>query len=196
MKKLEFWFDFASTYSYLSAFRIERYCSEANLELVWQPFLLGPIFQEQGWSNSPFVLYPSKGKYMWKDMERCSQKYDLAFQKPDAFPRNGLLAARIALAAQNEPWLSSFVKSIFSSEFAENKDISREDVIAEILKSLGLDSMTWLGIAQNPETKNALRANTERAKELEIFGAPTFVIDNEIFWGNDRLEDACKFALR
>jgi 2-hydroxychromene-2-carboxylate isomerase len=93
---VEFWFEFGSTYSYLSAARIENIAAAAGVPVLWEPFLLGPIFAEQGWDDSPFNVYPAKGCYMWRDMERLCAKYCIPFTRPSRFPRNGLLAARIA----------------------------------------------------------------------------------------------------
>ena len=97
MAKLEFWYEFASTYSYLSAMRIEEMAREAGVEVQWRPFLLGPIFVAQGWTTSPFSIYAAKGRNMWRDMERLTAARGLGFRKPDPFPQNGLHAARLAL---------------------------------------------------------------------------------------------------
>jgi len=95
--RLTFWFEFASTYSYLAAARIEPMAKMAGVEVAWRPFLLGPIFQAQGWKTSPFNLFKAKGENMWRDMERQVQKYGLPSpMRPDEFPQNGLLAARLA----------------------------------------------------------------------------------------------------
>lgn len=103
MEKLTFWFEFASTYSYLSAMRIEVLAEEAGVGIVWKPFLLGPIFKAQGWDTSPFNLYPAKGKYMVRDMERIAEARGLKFRLPDPFPQNGL-HGRLALVGLEEGW--------------------------------------------------------------------------------------------
>src|SRR5215207_5817040 len=105
---LEFWYEFASTYSYLAAMRIEAMAEQAGVALVWRPFLLGPIFAAQGWASSPFNLYPAKGRYMWRDMEREAAALGLPFNKPDPFPQNGLIAARVALYGADHPWGPTF----------------------------------------------------------------------------------------
>lgn len=192
---LEFWFDFASTYSYLSALRIETLCRQQSIPLLWRPFLLGPIFKAKGWDNSPFVLDPIKGRYMWRDMERMTVKYGLPYQKPDVFPQNSLYAARIALAAENEAWLSQFIRSVYEVEFSRKRDISQDAVVDAALRDLRLDPQEWKEKASSPQTKAALRSRTEAAAALGIFGAPSFIVRGELFWGNDRLEDACAFAL-
>jgi len=186
----EFWFDFASTYSYLSVCRIEELARKEGISIEWKPFLLGPIFNSQGWDTSPFNIYKAKGKYMWCDIERQSEKYGIPFNKPSQFPRNGLLSARVGLAFEGESWCPEFIRRIFSANFAEDKDIAEEEVIASILSSLGLDAPPIIGQAKSQDSKNKLRLQTQLATDKGIFGAPSFVMGDEIFWGNDRLEDA------
>lgn len=187
---LEFWFEFGSTYSHLSAARIEKVTGDAGIRIVWKPFLLGPIFREQGWSDSPFNIYPAKGRYMWRDMERLCAKLEIPFRKPSQFPRNGLLAARIACAAIDEEWLPRFVRLVYHANFAEDRDISQPEVQAKILQTIGIPAETWIERAQAAESKARLRQHTDEAVRRGIFGAPTFRAGDEIFWGNDRLEDA------
>ena len=105
MTRIEFWFDFGSNYSYLSMMRIGRLARDAGVHVALKPFMLGPIFKSLGWETSPFVLQEMKGRYVWRDMERQCAKYGLPWQRPSAFPRNGLLAARVALAGEAAPWL-------------------------------------------------------------------------------------------
>ena len=95
---LAFWYEFASSYSYLAALTIERLAEAAGVQLAWRPFLLGPIFAQQGWRDSPFNLYPAKGRYMWRDLERLCASEGLAWKRPSQFPRNSLLAARLSSA--------------------------------------------------------------------------------------------------
>jgi 2-hydroxychromene-2-carboxylate isomerase len=127
---------------------------------------------------------------MWRDIERNCEKFGIPFTKPSEFPRNGLLAARIAIAFDNENWAPVFTRLLFRANFADDKNISDKEVITSILKSLDLDAHTILQQATTRENKDKLRERTQLATEKGIFGAPTFVIGDEIFWGNDRLEDA------
>jgi len=187
---IQFWFEFASTYSYLSVMRIEALCAQAGVDIEWKPFLLGPIFQKQGWKDSPFNLYPAKGQYMWRDMERLCEKYGLSFQKPSVFPRNGLLAARIACAGMGQAWLPEFTRRVFRANFAEDQDISSIPILEKFLLDLQLDAAQILTQASSEANKAKLRAQTEEAERLGLFGAPSFIVDSELFWGNDRLEEA------
>jgi 2-hydroxychromene-2-carboxylate isomerase len=189
---LEFWFEFGSPYSYLSAARIEELAAAAGVPILWEPFLLGPIFREQGWDDSPFNVYPAKGRYMWRDVERLCDTYHIPFTKPSRFPRNGLLAARVACLAKamSEYWLPEFVRAVFRANFADDREIGEAAEIRSILDSFGRPGMQFVEQAQAPENKLRLHDQTRRAKELGIFGAPSFVACEELFWGNDRLEDA------
>jgi 2-hydroxychromene-2-carboxylate isomerase len=191
---LEFWFEFGSTYSYPAAERIEAAAGRAGVPLVWRPFLLGPIFRDQGWNDSPFNLYPAKGRYMWRDLERICARQDIAFRRPSRFPRNGLLAARVALLGAGEAWGPSFVRAVYRANFADDLEIADAAVVGEILAGLDLDGRALLERANAAEVKQALRRQTERAVELGIFGAPSFVARGELFWGNDRLEQALGVA--
>jgi 2-hydroxychromene-2-carboxylate isomerase len=185
MNGLDFWFDFASTYSFLTAARIRSLADQAGAAVRWRPFLLGPIFAAQGWTDSPFNLYPVKGSYMWRDMERQCARLGLALRRPSVFPRNSVLAARVALVADDP----DFVVAVYKANFCEDREISDAAVIAEILADLGKPS-ELLEAAQSPENKGRLRAETEEAMRLGIFGAPSFIAAGELYWGNDRLEQA------
>src|SRR5438128_3055126 len=140
---LQLWFEFASTYSYPAVQRIEALAAGLGVGVEWKPFLLGPVFKSQGWNDSPFNLYPAKGRYMWRDLERLCAKHGLT--------------------------------------------------VAAILDVLGRPGRALVEAA-GPEAKARLRAETERAIALGIFGAPTAVVGDELFWGNDRLEDALAWA--
>jgi 2-hydroxychromene-2-carboxylate isomerase len=194
VQTLSFWFEFASTYSYLAASRIEAEARARGVPLRWEPFLLGPIFAAQGWKDSPFNLYEAKGRYMWRDMERLCSSLSLPFRRPSAFPRNGLLAARVACAGRDEAWLPAFVRAVYRANFAEDRDIASPGTLGEILKAQGLPAEEWLERAVSPESKQRLREQTERAVSVGIFGAPSFVVGSELFWGNDRLEQALACA--
>ena len=193
---VEFWFEFASTYSYLSVMRIERAAEAAGVDIEWKPFLLGPVFLALGWNDSPFNIYPPKGRYMWRDLERLAEKEGLPFLRPSRFPRNGLLAARVALVGVEEGWVAAFARAVMMANFAEDREIGEEAVIGAILGTLGLPAAEVIARAQADANKLALRCQTERAAEHGLFGAPSFRVGEELFWGNDRLEDALAWARR
>jgi 2-hydroxychromene-2-carboxylate isomerase len=193
---MEFWFEFASTYSYLAASRIEQLASAAGVVIVWRPFLLGPVFKTQGWNDSPFNVYPAKGRYMWRDMERLCERYGLPLRRPTQFPRNSLLAARITTAGADAGWVPAFVRSVYRANFGDDRDIADRAVLETLLRDVGTDAAAVLRDAESQPVKDHLRASTEQAQRLGIFGAPSFVVGGELFWGNDRLEDAIAWATK
>lgn len=192
---VDFWYEFASTYSYLAALRIEALAREKAVAIVWRPFLLGPIFKAQGWGTSPFNLFPAKGAYMWRDLERLSAAQGVAFRKPDLFPQSSLKTARIAWTDGVGPHRGEFSRKVFLAQFAEGRRIDDESVLEDILESLGLDAAAVLVQSRSDQVKLRLRQETEEAMRLNLFGAPSFVTgDGEIFWGNDRLEAALNWT--
>jgi 2-hydroxychromene-2-carboxylate isomerase len=194
-RTLEFWYDFASTYTYLSVRRIGPLASAAAVEIVWRPILLGAIFNEQGWSTSPFVLYPAKGRYMVRDVSRIARDRGDDFYLPDPFPANGLAAARIALVAEGEGWIGPFTERVMAAEFSDRLDIAEPSVLETIVTTLGHDFARVFDRSRAEDTKAALREQTTLAARHGIFGAPTFrTSDGELFWGDDRLEQALRHA--
>ena len=191
---MELWFDLASNYSYLTLMRIDALAEQAGVSVRWEPFLLGPIFESFGWKSSPFVLQKEKGAYVWKDMERQAAKYGLPWHKPARFPQNTVLPVRVALLARDEPWMRPFCRAMARANFAEDRDISTVETVTEVLESLALPAAEILARVQSPQERPRLRAQVERARELSIFGAPTFFVRGEMYWGNDRLEDALEAA--
>jgi 2-hydroxychromene-2-carboxylate isomerase len=194
---IDFWFDFASTYSYPAAMRIAPLAEQADVRVRFRPFLLGPIFKAQGWTTSPFNLYPTKGRHMWRDLERLCADLGLPFRRPDPFPQNSLLAARIALAGLDHDWGEAFCRALFRAEFGEGRAIDDAAAVGEVLAGLHVDPTPALAAARSDAIKTRLRAQTEEAQRLGLFGAPSFTTaDGELFWGNDRLEPALRWAKR
>jgi len=193
--ELSFWFDFASSYSYPAALRLERAAAGRAVSIEWRPILLGPIFAQQGLKDSPFNLYPVKGAYMWRDLARVCAELDLPLVKPNPFPQNSLLCARIATELEGAPRIR-FAQAVYELEFGEGRAISDPLVAAEALRRAGLDTVL-VEKAQDDNVKAALRAATDEAQALGVFGAPSFTTaDGELFWGNDRLDAALDWALK
>jgi 2-hydroxychromene-2-carboxylate isomerase len=192
---LEFWFEFASTYTYIAAMRIEQLCAGAGVPLVWKPFLLGPIFALQGWNDSHFNLNPRRGAYMWRDMERLTAKLGLPWRRPSQFPRNTIVPARVACTIASEAWCGDYVRGVFVANFGDDRDVGERAVVASILDEMGQDADAVLARAEAPGQRGTLRANTERAIGLGIFGAPNCVVGDELFWGEESLDDAIGWSL-
>lgn len=194
MPRIEFWYDLASTYSYLTALRLPPLADAAGVTVVWRPFLLGPIFAAQGWTTSVFNIYPAKGANMWRDMERLAADYGLPWRRPSVMPRNSLLAVRVASAAEEEGWADAFTGAAFRANFADDRDIADATVIADLVAGLGHDAEAVLARAASDATKALLRRRVEEAQRRGVFGAPSFFVGDELFWGNDRLEQALRWA--
>ncbi len=192
--EIEFWFEFASNYSYLSVMRLEAEAQRDGVRIVWKPFLLGPIFRALGMETSPFVLQKEKGAYVWQDMPRQCRKYGLRWARPSTFPRMSVLPARVALLGADQPWIGAFCRGVMELNFALDQEINAPERLAPILTDLGLPASDILREAQAEPTKARLREQTEEARRRGIFGAPNFFVGSEMFWGNDRLDDALLLA--
>ncbi len=194
MATAEFWYEFASTYSYPAAMRVAGLAEARGVTLAWRPFLLGPIFAVQGWRDSPFNIYPAKGRYMWRDVERICGALKLPLKRPDPFPQNSLLAARVALALEGEI-RAEFTRRLYGAEFGEGMPIADRAVVSALLTEFGLDPNEVLGRAESDANKALLKSECARAAGLGVIGAPCLVTgDGEVFWGNDRLEQGLDWA--
>lgn len=193
---IEFWFEFASNYSYLSVMRIEAAANRLGVKVLWRPFLLGPIFRSLGWTNSPFVLQKAKGEYVWKDMVRQCTKYGLPWQKPTAFPRSSLLPLRVALLGAEQSWCAAFCREIMHRNFVEDREIDTSQDVSEVLKKLNLPHEQIINDALSEGNKLKLWEQTQTAVDKGVFGAPTFFVGSEMFWGDDRLDDALTYCVQ
>jgi 2-hydroxychromene-2-carboxylate isomerase len=193
--RLDFWFDYASTYTYPAIMRAAPLSKAAGVALSFRPFLLGAIFKARGWDTSPFNIYADKGRYMWRDLERICSDLDLPFHRPEPFPQNSMLAARVGLIALEHAWGEDFTRALFRAQFGEGRRIDDPAVIRDLLVQLGAEPRAVFDAALADDNKARLRAQTDEAQRLGIFGAPTFITpDGELFWGNDRLEQALAWA--
>lgn len=192
---VDFWYEFASFYSWLAVNRIEALAAHAGVTVRWRPFLLGPIFVAQGWNTSPFNIYQAKGRYAWRDVEREAARLGLKLVRPNPFPQNSLFAARVAIAGREAGWLPAFTKALFAAEFEQGRSIADQSVLAEILQGFGVDPTRTFTLSQSEPIKSRLKAETEEARSRGVFGAPAITTsDGELFWGNDRLEQALGWA--
>jgi 2-hydroxychromene-2-carboxylate isomerase len=191
---VELWCEIASTYTYLAAMRVDAVAARAHVTVEWSPFLLGPIFAAAGWTTSPFEVYPAKGSYMWRDVARTAEELGLGFKKPSVFPRNTVLAARVSVLGVARGWGPAFIRRTLVANFAEDREIAEPSVIDELLTELGLDAKAVRAEADSPAWKPRLREATARGTARGVFGAPTFFVGDEMFWGNDRLEQAVAWA--
>lgn len=194
MPSMEVWIEYSSTYSYLTVARIGRLAEQRGLTLDWQPFFLPPVREHHG-LGFPFPDASAKTAYMWRDLERRAARLGIPYRRPSAYPVNSLPAARVALAGKQGGWCQRFTEEAFRLHWVEGCLIGTDENLNRALGSLGLDAADVLQAANSPQNKEALKAQTPRAIERGIFGAPSFVVGDELFWGDDRLEDAVDRAL-
>jgi 2-hydroxychromene-2-carboxylate isomerase len=194
--EIELFYEFGSQYSYPAAMLAERAAAERGLTVAYRPFLLGPIFAAQGYQHPPFVQFAVKGAYVWRDLERLCAELGLPWKKPSVFPRRGVLASRIALVGLDDGWGVEFSRRVFHLNFVEDRDIEDEPTLRAVLDDLGRAADEVLARALAPTNRERLRAQTARAQSLGIFGAPTFVVGQELFWGQDRMRQALDWAAR
>lgn len=183
---IEFFWDPASSYTYLASTQIETLADECGATLVWKPFLLGKVFEATG--NRAPVSVPAKGQHLFKDMRRWAGLYGIPFVFPKSFPVNSVAPERAAIAADRAGKGAAFARALMNAHWAEGRDVSQPDELKAIAGSVGLDGDAILAATQEPAVKEALKANTDEAIKRGVFGAPTFFVGEEMFWGNDRLE--------
>lgn len=184
-----FYFDLASPYSYLCATQLEGVARRTRATIAWRPIVLGAVFKTLGIA-APLTI-PAKAEYMLEDLKRWSTYYDEPFLFASPFPFNAMTMHRAIVAAQtlvSEEVGQKMALAAFRAAWAQGKDLTREDVIVEIADEHGADGSTILQATQDQHVKDLLRQNTEEAIEVGCFGAPSLVVDEELFWGNDRLQ--------
>lgn len=193
MARIEFWLEYASTYSYLTVSRIGRLAAERGLHIDWQPFWLHPVREQQG-LPPPFPEGSRREQYMWRDLERRAKKLGLPYRRPAVYPFNSVAIGRIAFIAAREGWCQAFTETAFRLHWTEGIAMTSEENLAASLASAGQDMARVRALAATAEIKEAFKQQADRALERGIFGAPSFVVDQELFWGDDRLEDAIECA--
>jgi len=197
MSGVDFWFEFGSTYTYLTVARIDRLARRANVEVRWKPFLLMPLMIEQGMSQGPFLAYPRKLDYMWRDLERRAAEHGLPYARPSRYPPEEVItSARLALIGADEGWAPRFVEEAFRLHWTEDRPIGTPDNIRSALAAAGQEPDQAIARTRTPEVKERLKAQTAEAERLGLFGSPSFVVKGELFWGDDRLEQALEWATR
>jgi 2-hydroxychromene-2-carboxylate isomerase len=195
MPKIEFWLEYASTYSYLSVARIGKLADEGGVDIDWQPFWLLPVREQQGLPR-PFPEGSARARYMWLDLERRARHLQLPYRRPEEYPFNSLQVARIGLVAAREGWCRQFTEAAFRLHWTQGIPMTSPENVASALASSGQDASRVHALAATPEIKDAFKEQAARALERGIFGAPSFVVDGELFWGDDRLEAALERATR
>ncbi len=194
-RELEFWFDVGSPYSYLAWRALPRLAADTGARIVWRPMLLGGVFKATG-NHSPAEI-PAKSRWTRVDMERWAQRIGTTIVMNPFFPVNTLALMRGAVAMQmrGDDALARYLELIFPAMWVEQRNLGDPAELAEVLRAGGLDPDEVVALASSPEAKDRLKANTEEAVARGVFGAPTFFVGDEMFWGQDRLEFVARALL-
>ncbi len=190
-KQIEFYFDYGSPFSYLADTQLPALAQRTGAELIYRPILLAGIFKATG--NSSPISIPAKGKYMALELDRWARHYRVDIKMNTHFPFNTIRLMRGAIAALQQKRFAAYHPATFRAVWSEGRNLGKEEALRDLLQSAGIDPASIDG----DEIKNELRANTDQAVARGAFGAPTFFVNGEMFWGNDRLdfvEDALKRA--
>ena len=183
---IEFFWEPGSPYTYLAATQVERVAAQAGAKVIWKPFLLGKVFESRGMKMPASI--PAKASYMFKDLARWAQMYQVPLTMPAVFPVSSLIASRAAIAASQLGHEAAAAKTILHTYWGEGLDISQPEVLSAAFTKAGLDAAAIFARAQEQSVKDQLKENTEEALKRGVFGAPTIFVGDAMFWGNDRLE--------
>lgn len=188
-KKLEFFYDCSSPWTYLAFSRIEEIARRHGAELNWKPFLVGGVFNTVNPSvyESRRHPVPAKARYYGKDLQDWARFYGLKIIQPTVFPVNSVKAMRGAIVAHEHGIISPYSRRVFESYWGEDRDISQDRVLRDIVRETGLDEDEFFAKIAAPEYKEKLRANTDELIERGGFGSPTIFVEGAMFFGNDRL---------
>ena len=187
MKRVEFFFDFGSPTTYLAYTQLPRIVAECGSELVWRPMLLGGVFKATG--NASPVTVPAKGRWMFGDIARHAQRYGVPFTFNPAFPINTLTLMRgaVGLQMRQPDAFERYVDVVFRAMWEKPLNLGDPGVLAGTLGDAGFDTAAFMALVADPEVKAKLIANTDEAVARGVFGAPTFFVDQQMFFGQDRL---------
>ena len=187
-KQVEFFFDLGSPAAYLAYTQLPTIAKHAGATIVWKPMLLGGVFKATG--NASPVTVPAKGKWMMSDLARYARRYGTPFGVPPGFPINTLPLMRGAAGMQmrRPQQFAAYVDAMFHAMFAAPRDLRDPLVVAEVVQSIGLAPAEFEALIADPEVKHRLIATTEEAVARGAFGAPTYFVGDDMFFGQDRLE--------
>lgn len=187
MKSVEFYFDLGSPYSYLAYYRLLQMAEQQEIQIVYKPILLGGVFKATG-NRSPIEV-PVKGVYSILDMQRWAEYYQIPMQMNPHFPMNTLTLMRILTGVQllHLEKFEQVLKLLFDAMFGTPQNLNEPTVLAEVLKPSGFSVEDIMSMVQSEVVKQKLITETEQAIQRGIFGAPTFFVGDEMYWGQDRL---------
>ncbi len=184
---IDFYFDFTSPYGYIASEHIDALAAKHRRKVDWHPILLGFIFKQTG-QVAPMQV-PLKGEYSLYDMKRSARYHQVALNFPAEFPKMTLTAARgfYWLKDQDPALAHSFAQRVYRAYFVDNRDVGSTDVIMEIAAEVGIDRAAFAAALQSDPVKDRFKTENDRAIARGVFGSPYFIVDNEPFWGADRM---------
>ena len=194
MSSIDFYFSIGSTYTYLSVTRILDVEKKHSVKFNWKPFSVRAIMKEM--NNIPFPKEKkNKVDYMWRDIVRRAENYGFFAKTPVPYPLSEFdLANKLAILGLKDGWGIDYVQQTYKRWFQEGKEPATEPNISEICSELKLDKEKIISEANSKEIEEKYLANTNSARKDKVFGSPTFIVNNEIFWGDDRMEDAINWS--
>jgi 2-hydroxychromene-2-carboxylate isomerase len=197
MKKIEFWYSIGSTYTYLSTQRLTEIANTKNIEFEWCPFSVRSRMIEM--ENVPFMAEKKRDKidYMWRDVQRRANFYGFDAKVPAPYPLKEFdLANKVAIFGKDQGWIKEYTILTYKKWFLEHLEPGSEPNLSSTLREIGLEPDKIINLAQADDIEQKYLKNTEMAKNKGIFGSPSFIVENEVFWGDDRCEDAIKWLLK
>ncbi|MDB0033936.1 DsbA family protein [Alphaproteobacteria bacterium] len=197
MKKIEFWYSIGSTYTYLSTQRLEQIEFQNEVKFEWMPFSVRSRMIEM--ENVPFMAEKKRDKidYMWRDVQRRANFYGFDAKIPAPYPLKEFdLANKVAIMGKDQGWIKEYTILTYKKWFLEHLEPGSEPNLSSTLEEIGLDAKNVIKQAQADDIEQKYLKNTEMAKNKGVFGSPTFIVENEVFWGDDRCEDAIKWLLK
>jgi 2-hydroxychromene-2-carboxylate isomerase len=184
-QQVEFFFDYGSPFSYLADTQLAALERRTGATVVYRPMLLGAVLKETG--NASPITVPAKGRYMGVELHRWARRYGVPFAANKFFPINTMRLMRGAVAAQHAECFAEYHRAIYPAFWVDGANLGEPGVIRAVLDKAGLNADLILARIEEPDVKEQLRLNTEEAVRRGVFGAPTFFVGEEMFWGNDRL---------
>jgi 2-hydroxychromene-2-carboxylate isomerase len=189
---IDFWFSIGSTYTYLPVMRLADVEHSTGIRFNWRPFSVRAIMREQ--NNIPFATKPVKMAYMWRDIERRAERYGLPVRVPAPYPLQEFdLANRVAILGAKEGWCADYVRATYRRWFQQGQEPGSEPNLSDSLREIGQEPGRVIPLAQADDIGQAYTAAIDQARALNIFGSPNFLVGTEVFWGDDRLDDAMEW---
>ncbi len=196
MQTIEYWLSLTSPYSYLATMRMFDQAWNAGLDVTWRPIFMPRLLKVLGRTTNPFLEHPNKLEYLFQDVAREAHEFGIEFHRPSVFPQNAQTVAKVAVVACKEGFGPQFCHAAMIANFRDQRDIAGEDIVQSVLETFCSPSEAGklIKLSQSAELEATLQSDCEQAIERGVFGVPTFIVSDQLFWGNDRLDRALAYA--